>query len=292
MIANLDVDLLKTFIAIAETGNFTRAAADVNKTQSAVSMQMKRLEDLVGRTLFVREGRQNRLTADGERMLDYARRIVRLNDEAVISFTEPDERRVIRFGTPDDYADRFLPEVLARFARTHPACLLEVECLSSSKLEDDVRHGKLDLAIVTCDDLTTAPEIIHEEPLCWVTSARHCVHENAVVPVALSQTGCAWRQMALDALDHAERAHRIAYVSTNSLAVSAAVLAGLAVAAIPEIVMRPGMRFLTEAEGFPDLGTFRIGLVRGTSPSAEVNALAQHIADSIGSFGDGMMAAE
>ncbi len=292
MIPNLDVDVLKTFIAITETGSFTRAAEEVHKTQGAVSMQMKRLEETLNRALFVRVGRRNQLTADGERILDYARRIVRLNDEALFSFSDPGERTVIRFGTPDDYADRILPDVLAGFARSHPTTLLEVECLTSKQLEVEVEAGNLDLAIITCEDQTVPSDFVREERLCWVASRRHYVQDDEVLPIALSQTGCAWRQMALNALDRASRPYRIAYVSTNSVAIDAAVLAGLAVAAIPEIVMRPGMRILSEADGLPDLGTFKIGLMRGHKKGPAIEALARHISASLGAIERPVMAAE
>ena len=146
MIPNLDIDLMKTFLAIADSGSFTRAAEDVHKTQSAVSMQMKRLEELLGRPLFARDGRASRLTADGERLIDYARRMVAINDEAVSAFTRPELTGTVRFGTPDDYADRFLPEILARFARTHPMVTVDVECVSSMTLYERTRRGVMDLA--------------------------------------------------------------------------------------------------------------------------------------------------
>ena len=125
----LDADQLKTFVAIADTGSFTRAAEIVFKTQSAVSMQMKRLEERVGRPLFGRDGRHAKLTEDGERLLDYARRIVRLNLECVASFADADLKGRIRLGVPDDYADRYLPEaprqagnpLLAKVKKDHQA---------------------------------------------------------------------------------------------------------------------------------------------------------------------------
>ena len=149
MIPNLDLDLLKTFLAIADTGSFTRAAEEIHKTQSAVSMQMKRLEELLGRPLFARDGRISRFTPDGERLIDYARRIVAINDEAVSAFTRPDLTGTMRFGTPDDYADRFLPEILARFARTHPLVTVDVECLAAANCSSAVKRSELDLALVT-----------------------------------------------------------------------------------------------------------------------------------------------
>ena len=211
MIPNLDVDLLKTFLAIADTGNFTRAAEEVNKTQSAVSMQMKRLEELVGRPLFVRDGRQSRFTADGERLIEYARRIVNLNDEAVAAFTKPELTGTLRFGTPDDYADRFLPEILARFSRTHPLVTVNVDCAQSGQLFERARHGELDLALVTACSEIFADEIVRTEPLVWVTSARHSVHMLDTLPIAISHTGCEWRALTISALERQGRKYRIAY---------------------------------------------------------------------------------
>ena len=149
MIPNLDVDLLKTFLAIADNGSFTRAAEEVHKTQSAVSMQMKRLEELVGTPLFAKDGRMSRFTQDGERLVDYARRIVAINDEAIYAFAKPDLTGTIKFGTPDDYAERFLPEILARFARTHPMVTVDVECLGSGELFERCKRGEMDLSLVT-----------------------------------------------------------------------------------------------------------------------------------------------
>jgi molybdenum-dependent DNA-binding transcriptional regulator ModE len=134
MLPNLDVDLLKTFAVLAETGNFTRTAEEVGRTQSAVSMQVKRLEDLVGKPLLTREGRSNTLTADGQMLLDYARRMIQLNDEAMTVFTRPEVSGHVRFGTPDDYADRILPDVLARFARTNCKVQVDVDCQPSRTL--------------------------------------------------------------------------------------------------------------------------------------------------------------
>jgi DNA-binding transcriptional LysR family regulator len=264
MIPNLDLDLLKTFIAIADTGSFTGAADDVGRTQSAVSMQIKRLEDIVGRPVFARDGRHNRLTIDGERLLDYARRIVKLNDEAVMAFTKPELAGTVRLGTPDDYADRFLPEILARFARTHPLVQVDVECRTSEHLVQLVRRGQLDIALITSEYGDAATEPVRTEPLVWVVSQRHCPHLQPVLPVALSEPGCAWRRMTMETLDSLNRPYRIAYASNNSNAVNAAVLSGLAVWVVPQICFRPAMRMLTEEECFTPLGEFNIGLVRAS----------------------------
>jgi DNA-binding transcriptional LysR family regulator len=281
MLPNLDVDLLKTFAVLAETGNFTRTAEEVGRTQSAVSMQVKRLEELVGKPLLTREGRSNTLTADGQMLLDYARRMIQLNDEAMTVFTRPEVSGHVRLGTPDDYADRILPDVLARFARTNCKVQVDVDCGTSKGMIEKMKNGDLDLALITCEADTANVQVVRTERLLWVTSAKHSVHRADVLPVAFSQYGCAWRQMAIEALEGMGREYRVAYASANSSAINAAVLAGLAVAAIPEICMRPGMRVLGEADGFPPLGLFDIGLIRSAKSNKAVDSLAAHIADAL-----------
>jgi DNA-binding transcriptional LysR family regulator len=284
MIPNLDVDQLKTFLAIADVGNFTRAAEEVNKTQSAVSMQMKRLEETLGRPLFARDGRGSRFTSDGERLIEYARRIVALSDEAVSVFAKPELTGTVRFGMPDDYADLFLPEVLGRFSRTHPLVTVDVECFSSGVLRERVKRGELDLSIVTFCSASREGEVVRSAELVWVTSARHNLHLRDVLPLAVSHVGCEWRKIIEAALTGVGRKYRVAYSSPNSWSLNPTVLQGLAIAAMPEICVRPGMRVLTEADGFPKLGLFDIGLIRkpGKASSA-IEALAQHVKEGLGS---------
>jgi DNA-binding transcriptional LysR family regulator len=282
MLPNLDVDQLKTFLAIADTGSFTRASEDVNKTQSAVSMQMKRLEEQLGRPLFAKEGRGTRLTRDGERMIDYARRIVALSDEAVTAFTKPDLTGSVRFGTPDDYAEFFLPTILARFARTHPMVTVDVECMPSKQLNELIRHGEMDVAVVTYVTKPEPADFVRAEELVWVTSDRHNTHLLDVLPIAAANGGCCWRKKITDKLDMQNRPYRIAYASPNSHAINATVEQGLAIAAMPEICVRPGMRVLTEKDGFPKLGSFDIGLTfKHGRKSPAVEALAKHVKEGL-----------
>src|SRR3712207_1513594 len=194
----LDIDQLRTFVAIADTGSFTRAAEVVHKTQSAVSMQMKRLEERIGKDLFARDGRLSRLTDEGERLLDYARRIVRLNAECIASFADHELAGRVRLGLPDDYADRYLPEILARFARSNPRAEVTVVCEPTPNLLDRIQNGDLDLAIITQCDRRGPAEIVRVEQLLWVTSARCAVHEETPVPLALGRPTCDWRQSACE----------------------------------------------------------------------------------------------
>jgi len=281
--ANLDVDQLKTFLAIADSGNFTRAAEEVNKTQSAVSMQMKRLEETIGRPIFARDGRGSRLTSDGERLVDYARRLVAMNDEAVSNFSQPEITGTVRFGTPDDYADLFLPEILARFSRTHPQVNVDVECLQSVDLAARIRNSELDLAVVTFNGGEINGEALISADMVWVTSARHQTHTQETLPLASSSVSCGWRKLAVQKLQDSDRAFRVAYMSPNFATICAVVTQGLAVAAMPRICVKPGMRILTEADGFPALGAFDIGLIHKPGKlSRAAEALAQHVREGLG----------
>lgn len=280
--APLDLDQLQTFTAIADLGSFTKAADKVNKTQSAVSMQMRRLEERVSKALFERDGRTNRLTEDGERLLAYARRILQLNNETIAAFDDTQLQGHVRIGMPDDYADRFLPEIMARFSRSNPRVELSVVCEPTVNLDEMIRRGQLDIALVTqCDD-TRRSEVVRSEPLLWVTSAHHNVHEEPVLPLAVGRPTCIWRAAAVDVLNAMGHDYRILFTSWSATVLAAAVLAGLAVSILPECALRPGMRVLTEADGFGRLPEFGIGIMRGhTKTSAIVDALVQHIVESL-----------
>src|SRR3954449_3004783 len=312
----LDIDQLRTFVAISDTGSFTKAADIVHKTQSAVSMQMKRLEERLGRPVFERDGRASRLSEDGERLLDYARRIVRLNSECVASFNDADLTGRVRLGLPDDYAEGYLPEIIPRFARAHPragaprhypGCSLPetparfarstpraeitVTCEPTPNLFERIQNGDLDLAIITHVERRGPSDIVRIEQLLWVTSARHSIHEETPVPLALGRPTCDWRQSATEALEGIGRAFRVLFVSWHSTAVGAAVNAGLAVAVLPESAVRSGMRILGPTEGFPALPSCKIGLVRSRreeNPLAD--ALALQIRQSLDNLGSGRLA--
>ena len=201
MTALLDVDQLRSFIAIAETGSFTKAAEVVNKTQSAVSMQMKRLEERLDRPIFARDGRASKLTEDGQRLLDYARRIIKLNVETVAAFSDAELSGRVRLGVPDDYADRYLPEIMARFSRAYPSVELSVICEPSVDLLERIDANEIDLAIVTNCESKRASETFRRERLLWVTSNRHSTHTEAPLPLALGRPTCSWRRIAVERLE-------------------------------------------------------------------------------------------
>jgi DNA-binding transcriptional LysR family regulator len=290
MTAMLDIDQLRTFIAIAETGSFTRAAEVVNKTQSAVSMQMKRLEERLERPIFARDGRASKLTEDGQRLLDYARRIVKLNVETLAAFSNA-LSGFVRLGVPDDYADRYLPEIMARFSRAYPAVELSVICEPSVDLLERIDANELDLAIVTNCESKRAAETFRRERLLWVTSNRHSAHMEERVPLALGRPTCSWRRSAMERLEAVGRPYRVLYSSSNAGAVAAAVLAGLAVSVLAESGLRPGMRVLSASDGFPELPSCRVGLVRNAHETSTLaDALAEHIVSSLDNLSDAQAA--
>src|SRR5271167_4454585 len=221
MTALIGVDQLRTLMAIAETASFTKAAEVVNKTQSAVSMQMKRLEERLERPIFERDGRASKLTEDGARLLDYARRIVKLNVEAIAAFSDAELSGRVRLGVPDDYADRYLPEIMARFSLAHPGAELTVICEPSVDLIERIDANDLDLAIITHAEGQRPSETFRSERLLWITSNRHPTHQEERVPLALGRPTCTWRRIAIERLETVRRPYRVLYSSSNAGAVAA-----------------------------------------------------------------------
>lgn len=257
----LDLDLLRTFVAVADTGSFSNAAARVGRSQSAVSMQMQRLEQTVGKKLLLRGPRAVTTNAIGEEMLAYARRLLKLSDEAWASVTRPEEAGSVRLGVPDDYAAFLLPPVLSRFAASHPLVNVELVCEQSTSLIKTFADGKLDLAIITRGP-EQAIEVLQRERLVWVASPNHVAWEIDPLPVALFEPGCVARRSVLQVLGAADRSFRSTYSSASLLGLIAVVQAGLAVAGLAQRSVPPSLRIIGEAEGLPPLPEMEIGILR------------------------------
>ena len=275
---SIDSELLRTFVAIADEGGFTRAGEVVNRTQSAVSMQMKRLEEeILQRSLFQKDGRTVSLTVEGQVLLGYARRILKLHSEVFNTLREPHMVGVVKIGSPDDYVMRFLPGILSRFAQAYPLVQVEVHCEPSKQL---LQRQDLDLSIVTREPGTEIGQILRQERFVWMEARGFCPHEQTPLPLAMFNTDCFCRIWACNALDAMQREYRIAYTSASLSAISAVVTAGLAVTAQLESLLTPDLRIIGEAEGMPQLPSASIVLLRNpknTSPVTE--CLAEHIAD-------------
>jgi DNA-binding transcriptional LysR family regulator len=279
--AGLDVDLLRTLVAIADTGSFNRAARAVFRTPSAVSMQMKKLEEQVGRPLFAKDGRSVILTPDGEALVSYGRRILKLAEEALARFRAPQVAGTVRLGAPDDFATRFVPDILARFAASYPHVEVDVAVLASRDLAAMLETGELDVALLSSGSANSPinpVSVVHRERLVWAGLRHGCAHERRPLPLALSNVGCAWRTMALEALDRAGIQYRVAYTSRHYIGQLAPVLAGLAVAPFPSMVVTQDLKVVGEEAGLPALGHYEVELRR--SPMAGgplVDAIAEHI---------------
>ncbi|MEJ2120051.1 MAG: LysR substrate-binding domain-containing protein [Alphaproteobacteria bacterium] len=278
MIPDFDVDLLRTFVAIAVTGGFARAGERVGRSQSAVSLQMKRLEAQAGVRLFRREGRRMVLTADGRRLLHYARRILALNDEAKASLQRAGIEGPVRLGTNQDLAESSLPDALARFALTYPAATLEVTVESTATIKAMLDDGALDLALTLdrpeAGDAATARRLA-PEPLIWIGNG-HAPPARAPLPLVLCDESCGIRAAALAALDAARRPHRIVYVSPSLAGLRAAVRAGLGITARGERVLEPGLAPVAGHPRLPALPELAVMLSRppGAPASAAIDRLA------------------
>src|SRR6218665_144517 len=274
----IDSELLRTFVAIADLGGFTRAAEAVNRTQSAVSMQMKRLEeDVVQRALFERDGRQVRLTAEGQVLLGYARRILKLHGEVINTLREPHMVGSVRIGTPDDYVMRFLPGILSRFAQAYPMVQVEVHCETSAQL---LQRQDLDLSIVTRMPGDEIGQLLRQERFVWAEALGFSPHEQTPIPLAMFNNDCFCRNWACNALDTLGREYRVAYTSPSLSALMAVVSAGLAVTAQLQSLITPDLRILGKAENLPELPLCSIVLLRNTRTKSPVSeCLAEHIVE-------------
>lgn len=283
--ASLDPDLLRAFIYVAEEQNFTRAGARVGRTQAAISMQIRKLEDLLGKVLFNRgRGEGIELTPHGLYLLERAREVLALNDSIWSAFQAPEMSGIVRLGTPDDYALQFLPSALRRFAETHPAVEVEVVCLPSSELMERVKTGKLDLTLVSegHEAKNWPSEPLISGPLAWITSRRFSAHKQDPVPLALAAHDCTWRRDALKALEHSGKRHRIAYVSGSATGSLVPVLAGLAITCGIPSHLPDEIRALSPGEdGLPELPDFSVLMLKGKNPNQPVtDRLAGHIKDA------------
>jgi DNA-binding transcriptional LysR family regulator len=275
----LDLDVLRTFVAIAETGSFTTAANAVFRTPSAVSMQIKKLEDILGRAVFSRDARSVSLTTDGEMLLGYARRMLAINREAVSKFIVPDITGVVRLGSPDDYGERVLPHVLKRFSQSHPSIAVDVVIDQSSNLRRRMDDRTLDITLLTNSFKVSmeGTEVLLTEPIVWAGAKGGCAHLREPLPVSLWEEGCAWRAGALEALGREGRNFRVAYMSAHTAGQRAAIMADLAVAPLPKSFLGCDMVELTSKDGMPDIGTYSLAMIVSPDASPPVQAAADHI---------------
>jgi DNA-binding transcriptional LysR family regulator len=275
---DLDITLLRTFVAIVDTGGLTSAGRRVGRSQPAITHQIRRLEDGLGRPVFGCDRRRLTLTRDGEALLEYARAMLRLSDEVRNRFSAPDVAGHVTLGTPDLYAAYLLPEVLADFSRSFPNVEIQLRCTRSIHLHAALEREELDIALMTNQPELKGGEIIRHEPIVWVAGTRGEPELANPLPLAMLPQGSVYRHIALEALGAAGRQWSIRSICDSIAGLQAAVFAGLAVAVFPRCAVVAGVRCVGKSEGLPTLPPIELVLHRKRSVSAAAEQLARYIA--------------
>lgn len=282
-IVNLELDLVRAFLTVAEARNFTRAAERLGRTQSAVSLQVRRLEDRLRARLFERDPRRVALTPEGELFLPQARRLIRINDEIVAGLEDTEIEGDVRFGAPEDVATTYLPEILAAFARSHPKIALEVVCDFTLNLQERFAGGALDLALVKREPMGPSEgQRVWREPLVWVAADAGVVERDGKLTLAVAPPPDVYRRRALDALETVGRPWRIGYTSPSLSGLHAALRAGLGVTVLARDMVPDDLTVLGEADGLPALPDAEIALItaRSALPRA-ARLLADHVLSAL-----------
>jgi DNA-binding transcriptional LysR family regulator len=273
---NLDPDLLRAFVAVADYRSFTRAAKMLHRTQSAVSMQIKRLEEHLGVTLFVRTKSHVDLSAAGEAMLGYARRILLLSQEAIDRLREHKVEGLVRLGVMDDFGSLVLPPLLSNFASNYPGIHVEMETGLTAHMPQRLGEA-FDLVIAMHPVGEGGGEFLRREQSVWAGSADEPIEHVDPLPLALYPQGCLFRKWATEALDRHNRRWRLAFVSHSMAAVESMAAQGLAVTIFKASTFPKKLRLLSDRDGMPRLPAADICLHRAPNISKPASLLADHI---------------
>lgn len=267
----LNSDLLRTFLAIAEAGSVTDGAARIHRSQSAASLQIKRLEEIVGKPVFDRHGRGVVLTTAGEKLLPVARDVARTLDSTLREMKSDDVQGKLRLGIPDDQSKGTLARIVAEFVQSHPRVELEVTCAISTGFEDALTRGSLDLAIYEVAQPNPDAEILRKEQTRWMQPRHHDLLSRDPIPVALFDRDCWWRDAAVISLEAMGRPYRITYSSQSVAGVAAAIEAGVAIGLLGETSRTAGMEQVGADNGFGE--TPESHLILGRAGDAKTPAL-------------------
>ena len=281
-LVNLDLDLLRAFVTVADTSSFTRAGVRLGRSQPAISLQIRRLENQVGVELFSRNARDVILTAEGQTLLPSANALLRLNDQIIAGLNEGDVEGEVRFGAPEDIATAFLPRILGDFARNHPRVSLAVTCDYTANLLDQLSKGALDLALIKREPM--GPDLgvrVWREPLVWV-AADPALAKTPIIPLITAPAPDIYRKRALAALTEQGVAFRIAYTSPSLAGQHAALRAGLGVGVLSATMTPKDLVTLSLDSGLPDLHETEIALVRARgSRSGAADLLSEQVLRSL-----------
>lgn len=279
---SFDALTLECFLAVSETGSFTRAAEKVFRTQSAVSQQITKLEKQIGKPLFLR-GKNLTLTSEGEVLLTYARKIIQLNRDAMDRFKQPELQGEVRFGLPEDFASVFLSDVLTEYASLHPRILLKVECDLTLKLFERFKKKEFDLVLVKMNKPEDFPNglDVWSEALEWSGNKELFETDNQPVPLVLSPQPCVYRARAIHALDKINRKWRIVFSSHSYAGTVAAVKAGMGVTVLPRNMVPKELKIIRTSKDIPDLDDTHISLLKHHDKNMAVNSFEKFVVDRL-----------
>ena len=276
MSRDIDVALLRAFTSVIDTGSVTAAARLLNRTQAAVSLQIKRLEDLLGQPLFEREHRRLTLSPAGERLLANAQRLVALNDAVFGQMTTREFEGEVRFGVPTDIVRTYIPPILRRFNAAWPRVRVTLQLGNSSHLLDAYHRGEIDLTLTTDSTADRRAETLRVDRLVWVGAAQGNAHKLDPLPLAIGDPSCRFRPVVLEALRAAGRDWRMVLELSNQVAQDATVSAGIAVSAELRDSVSPSLVVLGPDSGLPPLAQFMINMhapMPGNNPIADALAV-------------------
>lgn len=274
-VSALDSDLLRTFRAVAAAGSVTAGARRVLRSQSAVSLQIRRLEEILGRRVFERRGRGIALTAYGETLVPIADRVVGLLDDAVADARAGELTGALRLGVPEEVGEPELAGLVAGLVRAHPRIDLAVRCGLSAGFPEAVASGDLDAAVCDVEAAETDWPVLATVARVWVTASTHHPETRNPLPVALFDRTCAWRDLAVEALERAGRPYRVVYTSESVAGIVAAVRSGLAVALMGEADMGRREPGLERVEALPAVPPSRLVLMRRPRLDPEIAAAVE-----------------
>lgn len=282
-VVNLPTDVLRTFLAVIDLGSFTKAGQLLGRTQPAISLQIRRLEELVGLPLLDTSSRNIALTKDGESLARYARQFLVMNDEIVAKLQRRESSGSLRVGLPTDYAVAFFQKALANFARLNPDVQLSIHCEISEQLLQMFGRDEIDVAIAMYDE-KPAPGLIYtwvERPI-WTVGSDSDVDRKTPVPLAAHPEGCHYRARMIRCLDHIGRPWRITYCSPGISGLQQAVQSGFGVTALTRRTLIRGMRVLSEKDGYPPLADIHVGLYfKNTGASTAALLLVNYIMQTL-----------
>jgi DNA-binding transcriptional LysR family regulator len=271
MAGSLDADLLKSFVAVAETHSFTKAALQLHHTQSTVSLQIKKLEEMAGALLLQRTTRSLSLTPVGEKFLVYAKQILKLQHEALSVSAGATRVEVVNLGLPEDYAPLIVPVLLRELAKQDPQLRLHITCATSELLLEQLAQGDLDLVLTIRADQPSDGHALCEEQIVWATSPAFILQPDQPVPLAVYPQGCPFRARALNALASIGRDSQVVYTSQNPTGIEVAVREGLGVTVRSRRTLPGDWKVLGPEDGFPALPPAELELHRSPTALHAVN---------------------